>query len=135
MIKITKRSKGRSTAPNGYDLRLYINKAGKDANGNQRMSYVISTFDNAHVRITTTEFVGIGIADDYSRMYFETETKANGFKLSYNQTSPETTRFLKFGTECAPELAKFVGYYNLEFDEKEKLYFIRLREQAKAGAE
>ncbi len=128
-IKITKNRKGGSMERENFDCRLYVNKAGKCKNGEQRLSYVVATFNNAHTKITTTGYVGICILPDYSRMYFETETKANGFKLSMNSTSPESNRFMKFGVDCAPDLMKYLGEYNFEFDEKEKLHYISLVEK------
>ena len=135
-IRFTKKSKGRVAVEIKCDFRLYINKAGKDKDGNQRYAYVGATYNNAHRKLTTTEYVGISITEDHERMYFETAVKADGFKLSRSSTSPESTRFFKFGTEYDPELKKYLGEYHLEFDEKEKLYYINLTESpAKDGAE
>lgn len=130
-IKITKRCKGRSIKKESFDCKFYTVKAGQDKNGKQRIAYVIATFNNAHTKITTTDYVGICILPDFSRIYFETETKANGFKLSRSSTSLESTRFIRFSTDCAPDLMKYLGEYNLEFDEKEKLHYIKLIEKTK----
>lgn len=135
-IRFTKKSKGRVAVANKRDFRLYINKSGKDKDGNQRYAYVGATYNNAHRKLTTTEYVGISITEDHERMYFETAVKADGFKLSRSSTSPESTRFFKFGTEYDPELKKYLGEYDLKFDEKEKLYYISLTESlTKDGAE
>ena len=134
-IKFTKKSKDR-VITNNCDFKLYVNKSGKDKDGNQRYSFVGATYNNSHIKLTTTEYVGISVTEDHERMYFETAVKTDGFKLSRNSTSPESTRFFKFGVEYDPELEKYVGKYNLEFDEKEKLYFISLTESAaKDGAD
>lgn len=135
-IRFTKKSKGRCIPDNKYDFKLYINKSGKDKDGNQRYAFVGATYNDAHRKLTTTEFVGVSVTEDHERMYFETAVKTDGFKLSRSSTSPESTRFFKFGIEYDPELKRYIGKYNLEFDEKEKLYYISLTESAvKDGAE
>ena len=111
---------------NKYDenlVRLYIAK--RQTNNANALNSIVCKFGKvAYGKVTNTEYVVFAIDLSRKRLYFKESNAVSGFKC-YKAGKSGSFEF-----KCAisdmdeKNLNKYVGYYHLEFDEQEKLYYI-----------
>lgn len=120
--KITKALKGRATT-NRKEVALRINRSGLNAKGLPRYVLAVRFTDESYKKASRTEYVGVEIDDELSRMYFTSSNNIEGYKLS---ASGKTSKYksISFSIEDLDEWADKVGDYDLLKDNNEQLYYI-----------
>lgn len=120
--KITKALKGRATT-NRKEVALRINRSGLSAKGLPRYVLAVRFTDESYKKASRTEYVGVEIDDELSRMYFTSSNNIEGYKLS---ASGKTSKYksISFSIEDLDEWADKVGDYDLLKDNSEQLYYI-----------
>lgn len=120
--KITKALKGRATT-NRKEVALRINRSGLSAKGLPRYVLAVRFTDESYKKASRTEYVGVEIDDELSRMYFVSSNNIEGYKLS---ASGKTSKYksISFSIEDLDEWADKVGDYDLLKDNNEQLYYI-----------
>lgn len=120
--KITKALKGRATT-NRKEVALRINRSGLSAKGLPRYVLAVRFTDESYKKASRTEYVGVEIDDELSRMYFVSSNNIEGYKLS---ASGKTSKYksISFSIDDLDEWSDKVGDYDLLKDNNEQLYYI-----------
>lgn len=114
-VKITK-SFGRGGFNMG-DVKLSLNKNGED-----RMAIVVAFYNENHKKISTTDYAIPSIDEELGRLYFETGSQTDGFKLT--NADKGATRRITFIIKDKETWESRTGQYNLLYDTNERLYYI-----------
>lgn len=120
--KITKALKGRATT-NRKEVALRINRSGLSAKGLPRYVLAVRFTDESYKKASRTEYVGVEIDDELSRMYFVSSDNIEGYKLSASGKSSKY-KSISFSIDNVDEWSDKVGDYDLLKDNNEQLYYI-----------
>ena len=120
--KITKALKGRATT-NRKEVALRINRSGLSAKGLPRYVLAVRFTDESYKKASRTEYVGVEIDDELSRMYFVSSDNIEGYKLSASGKSSKY-KSISFSIDSVDEWSDKVGDYDLLKDNNEQLYYI-----------
>lgn len=80
---------------------------------------------NSVKKITSGDHVLFGIDSEQHRVYFQAGTSVNGYKLQYSR-SVNGGSYVKSKNKYLAEFKKYVGVYDLLYDEEQKLYYVQL---------
>ena len=125
--KITKALKGRATT-NRKEVALRINRSGLSAKGLPRYVLAVRFTDESYKKASRTEYVGVEIDDELSRMYFVSSDNIEGYKLSASGKSSKY-KSISFSIDNVDEWSDKVGDYDLLKDNNEQLYYIEFEKR------
>lgn len=120
--KITKwyTRRAKSGRNKGTEVTLGVHSGGADKDGTPIWRVVISFTPDAVHKITATEYMGAEIDRDLGRLYFVSEDKADGFKITNNANRKR----IAFRTDVPQMWEMYKGSYYLLKDAAERLYYI-----------
>ncbi len=82
----------------------------------------ISFFGGAHKKITAHDYIMFGVDLEQSRIYFQSGTPVNGYKINLLGN----VAYIRSKNQFTEKLKPAVGVYDLLFDDEQKLYYIQL---------
>lgn len=124
--RITKGSTGRNNSGR-KEVRIRINRSGKDDSGVQRYSIAARFADESYKKITDKDYVVLEVDWELNRIYFLPGEPDEGFKL----TGTGKTKSITFTRNDIERWDEIQGCYFLLKDPKEKSYYIDYSSKAK----
>lgn len=91
--------------------------------------YAGLTFRNESYELFANDAEYFVIAFDGNRMYFKGSDKHHGLLLAKNSQTTDKTRYAKMQNTFAKKMLPWVGDYELEYDDEEKLYYIEREDE------
>lgn len=106
-------------------VRLYIVKCNNNSKSRKASNSVVCKFGKtAYSKVTNTEYVVFAIDLSRKRLYFKESNAVSGFKCYKSGRSGSYEFKCSINEMDEKNLTKHIGYYYLEFDEEENLYYI-----------
>lgn len=102
------------------EVRIKINRSGKNAKGEQRYSVAVRFADESYKKITDKSYIAPDIDRELNRIYFLPAEPDEGFKL----TGTGRTKSITFTRHDHNQWEETQGCYFLLKDPKEGTYYI-----------
>ena len=120
--RFTKQASGRNNTGR-KEVKIKINRAGLNANGEQRYSLAVRFADDSHKKVSDTGYAVVEIDRDLRRVYFVPADSNDGFKLTSTKTEKKN-KSITFTIHNCKEWEDVEGCYFLLKDPEEGLYYI-----------
>lgn len=122
---ITKGKKGRkASGSTSKEVLLSVIKSGLSASGKQRWTVSIRFRDGSYKKASSSEYVSFGYDPEINRLYFNTASKVDGYKLCGDNSE---NKYTAFAYSNANEWRQYEGEYDLVKDKQTGTYYIDLK--------
>ena len=113
------------------DILVSVNRNG---DRHKYGSLVISFSEKVHrIIFNESDYGVIAFSDDGSRIYFKSEARGKGYKLTSTKNSKTRIMKMSINTNLLRSASKnWIGYYNAEFDPDYALWFIAIEKKIKS---